>query len=55
MGVIVRPMGFMGMPQGLRITVGTEEENRRVVEALARLQESAAGARQHARLGRAGS
>jgi len=55
MGVIVRPMGFMGMPQGLRITVGTEEENRRVVEALARLQESAAGGRQHARLGRAGS
>jgi histidinol-phosphate aminotransferase len=37
MGVIVRPLGFMGMPQGLRITVGTEEENRRVVESLARL------------------
>jgi histidinol-phosphate aminotransferase len=51
MGVIVRPMGFMGMPQGLRITVGTEEENRRVVEALASLQENAA----RARLGRAGS
>lgn len=49
LGVIVRPMGFMGMPRGLRITVGTEEENRRVLEALARLQESAAGARQRAR------
>lgn len=39
-GVIVRPMGFMGMPDGLRITVGTEEENQRVVEALARLGKS---------------
>ncbi len=36
MGVIVRPLGFMGMPQGLRITIGAMEENQRVVEALAR-------------------
>jgi histidinol-phosphate aminotransferase len=36
LGVIVRPLGFMGMPQGLRITIGTQEENQRVVEALAR-------------------
>ncbi len=36
MGVIVRPLGFMGMPQGLRVTVGTESENQRVVEAFAR-------------------
>jgi histidinol-phosphate aminotransferase len=36
LGVIVRPLGFMGMPQGLRITIGTQEENERVVEALAR-------------------
>ncbi len=36
MGVIVRPLGFMGMPQGLRVTVGTEPENQRLVEALAR-------------------
>ena len=51
MGVIVRPMGFMGMPEGLRITVGTEEENRRVVGALAQLQKAAssAGAREGAR------
>lgn len=48
MGVIVRPMGFMGMPQGLRITVGTEEENRRVLEALGKLQESAAAPRRRA-------
>lgn len=36
LGVIVRPLGFMGMPQGLRVTVGTQEENQRVVEAFAR-------------------
>lgn len=45
LGVIVRPMGFMGMPEGLRITVGTEEENRRVVEAFAQLRASATPAR----------
>lgn len=33
-GVIIRPLGFMGMPQGLRITIGTEVENHRVVDAL---------------------
>lgn len=51
MGVIVRPMGFMGMPDGLRITVGTEEENQRVVEAFAKLSASAlpAKAKQRAR------
>ncbi len=37
-GVIVRPMGFMGLPAGLRVTVGTPEENQRVVEAFAHLQ-----------------
>ncbi|MGH9776986.1 MAG: histidinol-phosphate transaminase [Candidatus Acidiferrales bacterium] len=36
LGVIVRPLGFMGMPQGSRITIGTPEENQRVVEAFAR-------------------
>ncbi|MFQ5777162.1 MAG: histidinol-phosphate transaminase [Terriglobia bacterium] len=41
MGVIVRPLGFMGMPAGLRITVGTEEENQRLLEAFARLMTSA--------------
>jgi len=33
LGVIVRPLGFMGMPQALRVTVGTEEENHRFLEA----------------------
>lgn len=37
LGVIVRPLAFMGMPAGLRVTVGTEEENQRAVEAFARL------------------
>jgi len=36
LGVIVRPLGFMGMPEGLRVTIGTAEENQRVVEAFAR-------------------
>lgn len=33
-GVIVRPLGFMGLPRAMRVTVGTEEENRRFLEAL---------------------
>ena len=36
LGVIIRPLGFMGMPQGSRVTVGTAGENQRVVEAFAR-------------------
>lgn len=36
LGVIIRPLGFMGMPQGSRVTIGTPEENQRVVEAFAR-------------------
>lgn len=37
MGVIVRPLGFMGFPRAMRITVGTEEENRRCLDALKKL------------------
>ena len=36
-GVIVRPMTPFGMETALRITVGTPEENRRLVKALRRL------------------
>ena len=36
-GVIVRPLGFMGMPRGLRVTVGTAEENLQAVEVFAQL------------------
>lgn len=34
-GVIVRPIGGYGMPEWLRVTVGTEAENARFLEALA--------------------
>ncbi|GAB4176876.1 MAG: histidinol-phosphate transaminase [Wenzhouxiangellaceae bacterium] len=36
-GVIVRPVGNYGLDQYLRITVGTEEQNRRLLDTLARL------------------
>jgi histidinol-phosphate aminotransferase len=34
-GVLVRPLGWMGFPNAIRITVGTQEENQRLLEALA--------------------
>ncbi|MEN8820182.1 MAG: histidinol-phosphate transaminase [Abyssibacter sp.] len=36
-GVIVRPLAGYGMPQHLRTTVGTAEENERFIEALTRV------------------
>ncbi len=33
-GVIVRPVGGYGLPDHLRITVGTDAENRRLLESL---------------------
>ena len=33
-GVIVRPVGGYGLPQALRITIGTEDQNRAVMDAL---------------------
>ncbi len=36
-GVIVRPMNGYGLPRHVRISVGLPEENRRLVEALARV------------------
>jgi len=50
-GVIVRPLGWMGMPEGLRISVGTDEENHRLVEALASFFRSAPLAERKASLG----
>jgi len=35
-GVIVRPIGGYGMPEWLRVTIGTEAENARFLEALAK-------------------
>ena len=34
LGVIVRPMGGYGLPRHLRISVGSERENRRLLSAL---------------------
>jgi histidinol-phosphate aminotransferase len=36
-GVIVRPMGGFGLPNHIRITIGTAEENERLVKALERV------------------
>ncbi|MDE3135445.1 MAG: histidinol-phosphate transaminase [Acidobacteriota bacterium] len=36
LGVVVRPMDWMGIPQSIRVTVGTAEENRKFLDALAR-------------------
>ncbi len=33
-GVIVRPIGGYGMPEWLRVTIGTEAENQRFIEAM---------------------
>jgi histidinol-phosphate aminotransferase len=33
-GIIMRPVGAYGIPNALRMTIGTEEENRKVVAAL---------------------
>lgn len=36
-GIIVRPLGALGLPDGIRITVGRPEENRALIEALTRI------------------
>jgi histidinol-phosphate aminotransferase len=36
-GVIVRPLGWMGFPEALRISIGTTEENGKLLEALGRV------------------
>ncbi|MHC8441497.1 MAG: histidinol-phosphate transaminase [Candidatus Eutrophobiaceae bacterium] len=35
-GVVVRPMGFYGLPNALRVSLGTEDENARFLAALAK-------------------
>ena len=39
-GVIVRPIGGYGLPDWLRVTIGTEAENLRFLEALERRSET---------------
>lgn len=34
LGVIVRPLGWMGFPEAIRISIGTAEENGKLLEAL---------------------
>lgn len=41
-GVIVRPMGWMGFPNAIRISVGTQDENKAFLQALAGLLPRAA-------------
>ncbi len=43
-GILVRAMDAYGLPHSLRITVGREEENRRLVNSLARLLSEGAAA-----------
>jgi histidinol-phosphate aminotransferase len=37
LGVIVRPLGWMGLPEAIRISVGTAEENDKCLSAMARV------------------
>jgi histidinol-phosphate aminotransferase len=37
LGVIVRPLGWMGFPEAIRISVGTTEENDKCLSAMARV------------------
>ena len=41
-GVIVRPIANYGMPNFLRVTVGTEDENRRFIEVMDNVLEKGA-------------
>ncbi len=41
-GVIVRPMGGFGLTSHLRVSIGTAEENERLVKAIERIRESEA-------------
>ena len=43
LGVIVRPLGWMGFPEAIRISVGTAEENNKCLSALAQVLMKRAG------------
>jgi histidinol-phosphate aminotransferase len=43
MGVIVRPLGWMGFPEAMRISVGTAVENDKCLSAMARLMSKRTG------------
>jgi histidinol-phosphate aminotransferase len=43
LGVIVRPLGWMGFPQAIRISVGTTEENQNCLAAMGQILTKRAG------------
>jgi histidinol-phosphate aminotransferase len=43
LGVIVRPLGWMGFPEAMRISVGTAEENDKCLSAMAQVLEGKRG------------
>ena len=47
LGVIVRPMAWMGFPHAIRVTVGTRDENEKSLNALQQLKTNVATARQN--------
>jgi len=47
LGVIVRPMAWMGFPHAIRVTVGTREDNEKFLSALQQLKSSVTAARQN--------
>ena len=46
LGVIVRPLGWMGFPEAIRVSVGTAEENGKCLGAMADILTKRAGKRQ---------
>jgi histidinol-phosphate aminotransferase len=43
LGVIVRPLGWMGFPEAIRISIGTAEENEKCLAAMAQILTERAG------------
>jgi histidinol-phosphate aminotransferase len=43
LGVIVRPLGWMGFPEAIRISIGTAEENDKCLAAMAEILTKRAG------------
>jgi histidinol-phosphate aminotransferase len=43
LGVIVRPLGWMGFPEAIRVSVGTAEENEKCLRAMAQILTERAG------------
>jgi histidinol-phosphate aminotransferase len=46
LGVIVRPLGWMGFPEAIRISVGTADENDKCLAAMERVLSKQAGKRE---------